>query len=242
MTHARTIFSLLTCLHAGACGGTIAGNEPRDAGSDGSGDGSQVSVGDDEPPLPYEGGTEGSTSVTSPHCVLEESTTLPHVHIVFHVPQCVFTLAQVAAGVSFAFDLVVEQDVPGFTPDSPYWYGSDAANLVLGERVFGGSQSYCLCDKGLPYPECPLDDGGVVPPDGGPQGACAPVTIPAGVYHETFAWDGRNWTGPSDTDNPEGPPFPPADYELDVTTQPGSIAGMGSGLAAKGRLLVRLTP
>ena len=32
----------------------------------------------------------------------------------------------------------------------------------------------------------------------------------------SFEWDGRNWTGPSDFDNPKGDPFPPGSYTLTV--------------------------
>ncbi len=231
MMRTRNIYALLPVLLLAACGGATA------ASSGGVAEASTT------PDAGYDGPDVSFDATPPPQCILEQSTTLPHVHVVFHAPECVFTLAQAAAGITFAYDLVVDQDVPGFVPASPYWYGSNAANLVLSESISGGGQSYCVCDQGLPYPECPVDDGGVAPPDGGPgQGSCGPVTIPAGVYHRTFAWDGRNWSGPSDTGNPEGAPFPPGDYELDVTTAPGSIAGVGSGLAAKGRFLVRLTP
>jgi hypothetical protein len=172
-------------------------------------------------------------------CVLSAASTLPHVHVVFTSSTCVFTLAEAAAKVTFTYDLVVDQDVPGFVPASPYPYGSNAANLALTETVAGAGQSYCVCDLGLPVAECPTGDGGFAAPGDG--GICAPITIPAGTYHRTFSWDGRNWTGPSDYGNPEGPPFPAGDYTLTVASAAGSLGDAGS-LSVVGAFRVRLIP
>jgi hypothetical protein len=170
-------------------------------------------------------------------CVLEESSSLPHVRITFTTASCVFTLAQAQAGISIAYDVVVDQDVADFRPATPYPYGADIANLDLNEILDGNSQHYCFCDQGLPYPTCPNGDGGLVP-----FGThCDTVTIPAGIYHRTFTWDGHNWYGPSDTFNQKGPLFPAGNYELAITTSPGSIGDAG-GLQAKARTRVRLVP
>jgi hypothetical protein len=174
-------------------------------------------------------------------CVVDDTSSLPHVHVRFASSSCTFTVAEAAHGITIRYDLVVDQDVQGFVPARPYAYGSDAANLVLDELLQGGGQKYCVCDKGLPLPACPLADGGTYVPDASPDGRCAPVTIPAGVYPRTFTWDGRNWGGPSDTANPEGPPFPAGDYELSIATEPGAV-GAASGLSATGRFRVRLEP
>jgi hypothetical protein len=132
--------------------------------------------------------------------------------------------------------------VPGFVPARVYSYSSTVANLVLDPDIRGGSQLYCLCDQGLPAPLCPLDDGGVVfTQDAGQFGGCPAVTVPAGTYHGVFTWDGRNWMGPSDTDNPEGSPFPPGDYAFEVSTEPGSIGDAGA-LSATAKLPIRVVP
>jgi hypothetical protein len=186
-----------------------------------------------------DGGAEASVEAIA--CNPVTTSTLPHVHIVFQATKCTFTLAEAAAKISIPYDLVVDEDVPGFVPASPYRYGSSAANLVLDEDIKGGTQLYCLCDTGLPAPLCPLDDGGDVFSDAGPLGGCPAVTIPAGTYHRVITWDGRNWTGPSDTDNPEGPPFPPGDYAVEVATEQGSIGDAGA-LFASGKLPIRLVP
>jgi hypothetical protein len=62
-----------------------------------------------------------------------------------------------------------------------------------------GDRTYCLCDTG----RCGLGD--------------SPVDLVAGVYEESFEWDGREWSGPSDTQNPKGDPFPPGTYQIRVT-------------------------
>lgn len=226
----RTIFLSFAVVLTSACGGNT---ETPDGGKP------IVTEGGTDTPVVAEGGAD--TNQEPIGCAPVTSSTLPHVHIVVDATKCTFTLAEAAAKISIPYDLVVDEDVPGFVPTQPYWYGSTAANLALQESLGGGGQGYCLCDQGLPYPQCPLDDGGLGSPDGGATGACGEVTIPAGTYHRVFTWDGRNWTGPSDTDNPEGPPFPAGDYAFDVSTQVGSIGDAGA-LGAEARLPIRLVP
>jgi hypothetical protein len=174
-------------------------------------------------------------------CAPVATSTLPGVHIDFHPAQCEFDLTQAKAGITIDYDLVVDHEVIGFAPAKPYWYGIDAANLVLDARLAGGSQAYCLCDQGLPAPQCPASDGTLTPVPGNVGGACGPIAIPAGVYHRSFTWDGVNWDGPSDTGNPKGPAFPPGDYTLTVATATGSI-GTATDLGATASLVIRLIP
>jgi hypothetical protein len=258
--------SALIALTAAACGGMTDANDVHsdvpDAGPDvrvtktpdatpsqdapyvtPSPDAPYPDVHNDPPPL-YVDNPDANQD-----CNFVETTSLPGVHIVFRTTSCTFTLAQARAGVSITYDLVVDSDVDGFTPAHAYYYGSDAANLALTAVLQGGQgsqqQLYCLCDKGLPYPQCPADDGGLYPArnDAGVlvEDGCGPVTIPQGWYRFTFGWDGRNWYGPSDTANAEGAPFPPGDYELTVTTVPGSIGDAGS-LQASAKMTVHLLP
>jgi hypothetical protein len=67
------------------------------------------------------------------------------------------------------------------------------------------------------------------------------VTLPAGVYHRAFGWDGHNWYGPSDTFEPIGAPFPPGIYELSIDTNWGSVGDGGAGRALA-RMQVRIVP
>lgn len=190
-------------------------------------------------------GTEPDSATTPdasvpPNCLLESESSLPHVHFVSKATECVFSLAEARAGISIPYDVVIDEDVPGFAPAQPYPYGANVSGLSVSEMLRGGGQTYCLCDQGLPYASCPLADGGVSHPiDSTP---CGPVTLKKGVYSRAFDWDGVNWTGPSDTGNPKGPPFPPGDYALTIATSPGTLAGDASAgpVSASMKLLVRL--
>jgi hypothetical protein len=162
--------------------------------------------------------------VAAASCDFQTNSTIPHVRFVFGTSSSTFTLAQAASGISIPYDLVVDQDVPGFVPE-PSRDGSDAANLTIGEGLAGNGQRYCICDTGLSLALCPTGDGGTTRPDGG---GCEPVTIPHGTYHRTFEWDGHNWDGPSDTGNPKGAFFPAGDYVLTITTGAGSISDAGA--------------
>src|SRR3954467_15751969 len=66
-------------------------------------------------------------------CVVEASSTLPHVRFELSDTNCTFTTAEIKSGISIPYDLVVEEDVPDFVPVNPYWYGPDVANLALSE-------------------------------------------------------------------------------------------------------------
>lgn len=171
-------------------------------------------------------------------CDYQYSSTIPHVRISFATSPCTFTLAQAQSGISFPYDLIVDEDVQGFVP-APSRDGADAAYLTFQEGLSGGDQKYCVCDTGLSLPSCPTTDGGLFRPDRGES--CDPVTIPAGVYHRTFAWDGHNWNGPSDTANPKGALFPAGDYDLTITAGSGSIGDAGA-LHATGTMRVHLVP
>jgi hypothetical protein len=131
------------------------------------------------------------------------ASTLPSVTIEFPTQSCTFTLAQAAAGIQVAYQVVVTQDTPGIIADTQDAGGCgspDSSGIIVFEDLSGNGQHYCLCDTGL----CP-----------GPSDI--PVTLPAGTYPATFSWSGTNWGGPSDTGQPMGPPFPPGDYTLEVS-------------------------
>ncbi|WP_437278297.1 hypothetical protein WME90_44940 [Sorangium sp. So ce375] len=61
-------------------------------------------------------------------------------------------------------------------------------------------QLYCLCDVG-----CCAPDEAVT------------VQVDATTATQTIRWSGRQWTGPSDTSNPEGAFFAPGSYDVEVT-------------------------
>jgi hypothetical protein len=73
------------------------------------------------------------------------------------------------------------------------------SRVSVRERIYGGDQLYCPCDMGLCFPDDPAE-----------------VSLLPGTYPAEFPWEGRNWTGPSDTQLPIGPPFPPGRYIFEV--------------------------
>jgi len=153
-----------------------------------------------------------------PPCVGMAYSTLAGVSIRFAAPQtCTFTLAEAAAGVRIQYFVDIPADVPNVMP-SPQDAGRcgrpDASGLIVFEKLDGAGQAYCLCDTGL----CP------------PYSA-APSTLHAASYPAEFSWTGRNWSGPSDTMNPLGEPFPAGRYTLHVTAM-GAVASSVDGGAA----------
>ncbi len=114
-----------------------------------------------------------------------------------------FTLAEVARGVKFSYRIVVRETIPGMIPRAQDTGGgspADPSRLLPFPEVSGNGQRYCLQDVGL-----------------GPPAPQTPKTIKKGNYTYTFAWDGRNWLGPSDFNAPKGKPFPPGTYSFHVT-------------------------
>jgi hypothetical protein len=138
--------------------------------------------------------------------------------------RCSYTLAEAAAGVKLQYAVVVDADIAGVqsSPASPAsCAGPDASGLVVEPSIDGGGQSYCMCDCGLG------------------TGAPTSSNLTAGTYVSTFSWDGRNWAGPSDTVNPEGPAFPAGSYSFTV-----HVDGVASGapFTMTGSVRVDLTP
>ncbi len=151
--------------------------------------------------------THGDTSPDSlaetaaPTACPAGNSDLDGVCIVFERTGATFTLAEAAAGVSIPYTVVVGEALE-IVPDSQTSGNCGQpgpSGLIVFERLSGGDQGYCLCDSGL----------------------CAdrsdPTTLVPGRHDATFAWDGRNWTGPSDYGNPEGAPFPAGSYTLEVS-------------------------
>lgn len=149
--------------------------------------------------------TTGDTTTGVLPCEGDSESTLPGVRICFPPQQTSFTLAEAQAGVEFQYDVIVDADLDDLQPE-PGDGGScdepDASGLYTLGRVEGADDSYCVCDVGL----CPCCDFPV-------------ITLLAGTYPDTFAWNGVNWGGPSDTNTPFGPPFPPGDYTVTITAK-----------------------
>ena len=62
-----------------------------------------------------------------------------------------------------------------------------------------------------------------------------------GSHSAAFAWDGTNWTGPSDYGAPKGAPFAPGTYEF-VVTASGTVSSSGQPFTVEGRMQFTLKP
>ena len=115
---------------------------------------------------------------------------------------CHWAVEAVREGVEIPYEVVVEEQVDGVIPHRNNVGNCDSpgeSGLITSAEFTGNDQRWCRCDAG----NCP------------PLIQTA-VTLEPGTYRNTIEWEGRNWTGPSDTGNPKGEPFPPGTYELSV--------------------------
>lgn len=122
-----------------------------------------------------------------------------HVSIVFADDAYVFTLDEVAKGVTFDYQIDVERDfddVVVFPQNTGGGVHVGPDGLIAFEEILGNGQSYSLRDVGL---GCPIYDS---------------ARLAKGRYARSFEWDGRNWGGPSDYDAEKGPPFPAGKYAV----------------------------
>ena len=149
------------------------------------------------------------------------SSNLSGVQLVFPDQPCVYTAAEVAAGIQIAYDEVITAAVANLrsTSNSGNCARPDDAGLIVGYQISGAGQSYCLCDTGLCAPEIFVN------------------TTVVGTHARKIPWDGRNWYGPSDTNNPEGPAFPPGTYTITLTAS-GTRQSSDGGADAGGTFLV----
>jgi hypothetical protein len=158
------------------------------------------------------GGTGGSGNAGGQggDCAETGTSTLTGVSFRFVPPlRCTYTLAEAAAGISIAYQLVIAREITDVAPQAEATcVQPGASGLYVLERVSGNGQSYCLCDNG----KC------AAPPSD-------PTTLRAGTYAATFMWDGMNWNGPSDTRNPKGPPFPAGGHVVELSAR-GTHAGV----------------
>lgn len=114
-----------------------------------------------------------------------------------------YDLANVAKGIKIEYKVIVKKDCEGVIarPYGPSFAEPPGpSGLHPRERISGMGEMYCLFDKGLGQP---------------PREVVR--LLKRGTYLHSFAWEGRNWSGPSDTGNPKGKPFPAGTYDVRVT-------------------------
>lgn len=141
-------------------------------------------------------------------CVTTSESSLPGARLeVVEAEDCTFTLAEAAVGITFQTRLTVDAPIAGVSArpldaggcDGPLDRGVQIAPFVT---IFGGEQRWCICDEGL----CMAPDPTL-------------VAVESANITQEYRWNGVNWTGPSDFGNPEGPPFPPGDYVIEVRAE-----------------------
>ena len=118
---------------------------------------------------------------------------------------CVFTLEQARQGITFRYEVVIERDMAGFLTgpqDAGCCQEPGPGNLYPFPQIVGNGQRYALYDAG--YCDCSW------------KGRPKRLTLKKGRYQGAFFWNGVNWSGPSDFDNPQGRPFPPGTYRFGV--------------------------
>jgi hypothetical protein len=168
---------------------------------------------------------DSKTKDTDPSlCEFSGDGTLKGVSFDLSGNDCVFTLDEIAAGISLHYRIVVEEELHNVVSrplDAGQCDELGPAGLRTFEKIHGNDQTYCICDSGL----C-----------GGPQES---VDLVPGDYSDSFDWDGRNWNGPSDTGNPMGAPFPPGEYVLVVRSE-GTHGTLQSDFAVTATMKIHL--
>ena len=137
-------------------------------------------------------------------------SSLDGVTIVFPPQDCSFTVAEMQAGLEFAFEVHIEaaiDDVSRKRQDAGGCDDPGPSGLVVAPRISGEGQLYCFCNQGLcPGIELPI------------------VTLKPGVYKDSLKWSGWNWNGPHEC---LGPQFPPGEYVVQEkalgTWKPGGV-------------------
>lgn len=182
--------------------------------------------------MPTDGGTDasvppadsGPTDGGNLDCATTSESNLTGVEVQFLDQDCVFTVAEAAAGIDIEYDVVVSEEPANVTTraqDAGRCGSIGDSGLIVFEDLGGGDERFCLCDTGL----C-----------AGGDMATSPVL---GFHRGTFQWMGRNWGGPSDTGIPMGAPFPPGSYTLTVSAV-GDVAG--AAYRVEGTFTVHLIP
>jgi hypothetical protein len=159
------------------------------------------------------GASSGSSSSSGsfdggPPCEVTGVTgTIPGVTLSISSSRCVYKVGEAA---EFTYEVTTDSTVPPIEIKAGSGCGpctkasEDPLSLTsyqIGGTAPGGqSQNYCLCDVGCCLPE-----------------EADTIMLPATTVSDKIQWSGRNWSGPSDTGNPEGDFFLPGKYGVNVS-------------------------
>jgi hypothetical protein len=171
----------------------------------------------------------GTVSDAGPGCRTELADS-PRVRFEFPTQPCRFTLAEAAAGISFQYAVTVDPVDAAFLESEPPTLqtcpsSKPGLGMYVFERLTGtNGKQYCLCDQGLCMQAPPL------------------VGPTPGRSTFSFAWEGREWFGPSDTGNQPGAPFPPGDYVFNVESIVRDVRSDAGTTTLTGKFFFTLTP
>lgn len=142
-----------------------------------------------------------------PCSVLDVQGTIPGVSLSITSKKCVYHVGEAA---EFTYEVKTDGSVPPIETAADTGCGAcskpseDPLSFVRysigGASPDGAQQRYCLCDVGC----CAPADA-------------ATTQLPATTASAAIQWSGRNWSGPSDTGNPQGDFFLPGKYGVEVT-------------------------
>ncbi|WP_437742858.1 hypothetical protein WMF39_46285 [Sorangium sp. So ce1504] len=195
---------------SGGEGGTGgSGGHNGGSGGDDSGGGGNDDSGEDGTGGCGEGSGGGCGLSDWPCAVRDVEGTIPGVKISIESSRCSYHEREPA---EFIFTVTTDSSVPPIDIAASTGCGrcveptSDPLSFVS-YKISGLSwgadpqpQLYCLCDVG-----CCAPDEAVT------------VQVDATTVTQTIRWSGRQWTGPSDTSNPEGAFFQAGSYDVEVT-------------------------
>jgi hypothetical protein len=194
---------------SGGNGGS--GGRNGGSGGDSSGGGGIDDSGEDGSGGCGEGSGGGCVDVSNaPPCeVRDVEGTIPGVKITIESSRCTYRRGEPA---EFVYTITTDSSVPPIDVAASTGCGrcveptSDPLSFVS-YKISGLTwsadpqpQLYCLCDVG-----CCAPDEAVT------------VQVDATTATQTIRWSGRQWTGPSDTSNPEGAFFQAGTYDVEVT-------------------------
>lgn len=213
---------------AGAAGAGAGQGGSSAAGTGGAGEAAGASAAGTGGAAGSAGGSgvagAGAAGAPGAPCMGTTSSTLPGVALEFPSDvKCIYTVTEVSGGIKIPYRLTIDPALAGTVVKNDSQASCEtpgASGLFVFERLAGGAESYCICDGGL----CA-------------QPSMTPLA--PGAYPMAFGWDGKNWSGPSDTGNPKGAPFPQGTYTLTVRAA-GSVLATGAPFVVTATLQILL--
>jgi hypothetical protein len=144
----------------------------------------------------------GGSPMESPCSACSPPGSIAGVSVCVSASTCVYEQGK---GGTFKYEVTVGPDAPllhieATTGCSFCGQFSSEPLSFINYAITGDGAQYCLCDTGCCPPKVAQE-----------------ITLKQGKFEGSFDWPGKQWSGPSDTGNPLGAPFPPGSYTVAVT-------------------------